>query len=135
LIGSFVTRTNRWPPKYLIGESYGTTEFLVLALELQENNGCTFNDVILVSPTTLGIDQQSPLTLKLPYFAATAWYHKMLPADLQSKDLTDIPEVEEFTDERTLPLSAKGGALRKERKEIAVSNGATSGMSEKCFTK
>jgi hypothetical protein len=34
-------------------------------------------------------------SFKLPYFAATAWYHKMLPADLQSKDLNDmLPEVE-----------------------------------------
>jgi hypothetical protein len=38
------------------------------------------------------------LTDKLPYFAATAWFHKMLPPDLQNKDLTDmLPEVEDFT--------------------------------------
>jgi carboxypeptidase C (cathepsin A) len=40
LIGSFVRRI-AGPPKYLIGESYGTTRVSGLALELQENNGCT----------------------------------------------------------------------------------------------
>jgi hypothetical protein len=38
------------------------------------------NGVILVSPTTLGITRgvAADGALKLPYFAATAWFHKML---------------------------------------------------------
>jgi carboxypeptidase C (cathepsin A) len=135
-IGSFVTRNNRWAsPKYLIGESYGTTRVSGLALELQEKQWMYLNGVILVSPTTLGINRgvATDGALKLPYFAATAWYHKMLPADLQSKDLNDmLPEVEEFTMNELLPAMSKGGALEDgKRKEIAAKIARYSGMSEK----
>ncbi len=72
------------------------------------------NGVILVSPTELGIERDGPLNaaLKLPYFAATAWYHKRLPADLQQKDLNDVlPEVENFTINELVPALSRGGAL------------------------
>ncbi|MGZ8554572.1 MAG: S10 family serine carboxypeptidase-like protein, partial [Chitinophagaceae bacterium] len=85
-INTFVTRNNRWAsPKYLIGESYGTTRVSGLALELQNAQWMYLNGVILVSPTELGIERSGPVeaALRLPYFAATAWDHKMLPADLQ----------------------------------------------------
>src|SRR4026207_1131445 len=80
-LNTFVTRNNRWPsPKYLIGESYGTTRVSGLALELQNAQWMFLNGVILVSPTTLGIErsEREAAALRLPYFAATAWYHKML---------------------------------------------------------
>ena len=51
-LNTFVTRKNRWPsPKYLIGESYGTTRVSGLALELQNSQWMYLNGVILVSPT------------------------------------------------------------------------------------
>ena len=54
-ISTFVTRNNRWAsPKFLIGESYGTTRAAGLALELQESQWMYLNGVILVSPTDLG---------------------------------------------------------------------------------
>jgi carboxypeptidase C (cathepsin A) len=135
-IGSFVTRNNRWAsPKYLIGESYGTTRVSGLALELQEKQWMYLNGVILVSPTTLGINRgvATDGALKLPYFAATAWYHNKLPADLQGKDLAAIlPEVEEFTMNELLPAMSKGGALEEgKRKEIAAKIARYSGISEK----
>jgi hypothetical protein len=70
--------------------------------------------------------------LKLPYFAATAWFHKMLPPDLQNKDLTDmLPEVEDFTINE-LPALSKGGSLDEgKRKEIAAKIARYSGVSEK----
>lgn len=112
-ISGFVSRNDRWAsPKYLIGESYGTTRVSGLALELQNSEWMYLNGVILVSPTTLGITRgvAADAALKLPYFAATAWYHKMLPADLQSKNLTDmLPEVEDFTINELLPALSKGG--------------------------
>ncbi|PKH69027.1 carboxypeptidase [Flavobacterium sp. ALD4] len=135
-IGGFVTRTNRWAsPKYLIGESYGTTRVSGLALELQNNQWMYLNGVILVSPTTLGITRgvAADGALKLPYFAATAWFHKMLPPDLQNKDLTDmLPEVEDFTINELLPALSKGGSLDEgKRKEIAAKIARYSGVSEK----
>ena len=135
-INSFVTRNNRWAsPKYLIGESYGTTRVSGLALELQENQWMYLNGIILVSPTTLGIDRgvASEAALKLPYFAATAWFHKMLASDLQKKDLTDmLPEVENFTINELLPAISKGSFLEdQKRKEIAAKMSRYSGLSEK----
>lgn len=135
-IGTFVTRNNRWAsPKYLIGESYGTTRVSGLALELQNAQWMYLNGVVLVSPTELGIERSGPVDagLRLPYFAATAWYHKMLPADLQQKDLTAmLPEVEDFTVNELIPAITKGGFLPEaKRKEIAAKMARYSGLSEK----
>lgn len=135
-IGTFVTRQNRWAsPKYLIGESYGTTRVSGLALELQNSQWMYLNGVVLVSPTDLGIERSGPVeaALRLPYFAATAWYHKMLPADLQQKDLTAmLPEVEEFTVNELIPAIAKGGFLPEaKKKEVAAKMARYSGLSEK----
>ncbi len=114
-INTFVTRNNRWAsPKYLIGESYGTTRVSGLALQLQNAHWMYLNGVILVSPTTLGIErgQVSAAALKLPYMTATAWYHKMLPPDLQRKDLEAVlPEAENFTLKELLPALSEGGFM------------------------
>jgi hypothetical protein len=70
---------------------------------------------------------------RLPYYAATAWHHKMLPADLQSKDLTDVlPEVEEFTINELIPAITRGGSLDDDkRKAIAAKMSRYSGLKEK----
>ena len=135
-INTFVSRMNRWAsPKYLIGESYGTGRVSGLALELQNAHWMFFNGVILVSPTTLGIERDGPLAaaLRIPYFAATAWYHKALSADLQQKDLTAmLPEVEKFTVDELIPAITKGGFLDDaKRKEIAARVAKYIGVSEK----
>ncbi len=112
-LNTFVTRENRWlSPKYLIGESYGTTRVSGLALELQNSQWMYLNGVILVSPTELGIDREGPVEIanRLPYFAATAWYHQLLPQELQSKSLTDLlDEVEAYSINELLPVLVKGG--------------------------
>lgn len=133
-INTFVTRNNRWAsPKYLIGESYGTTRVSGLALELQNAQWMYLNGVVLVSPTDLGIERGGPVdaALRLPYFAATAWFHKVLPADLQQKDLTDmLPEVEDFTINELIPAISKGGFLPEDkRKSIADKMARYSGLS------
>lgn len=133
-INTFVTRQNRWlSPKYLIGESYGTTRVSGLANELQNNQWMYLNGVILVSPTDLGIKRDGPVdvALRLPYFAATAWFHNRLPADLQQKDLTDmLPEVEQFAVNEFLPALVKGGALTaSEKQAIATKVARYSGLS------
>jgi len=134
-LNTFVTRKNRWAsPKYLIGESYGTTRVSGLALELQNAQWMYLNGVILVSPTELGIDRKGPVdqSLMLPYYAATAWYHKVLPADLQQKDLTDVlPEVENFTINDLIPAIAKGNMLSDDqKKQVAAKMARYSGLSQ-----
>ena len=135
-INTFVTRANRWSsPKYLIGESYGTTRVSGLALELQNRQWMYLNGVILVSPTGLGIKRDGPAGVanRLPYFAAAAWYHKALNENLQSKDLTEVLQLaEEFTMNELLPALWKGGFLADlKRNEIAKKMSYFSGLSEK----
>lgn len=97
----FVSRVDRWTsPKYIIGESYGTTRVSGLALELQTSHYMYLNGVVLVSPTELGIKRDGPVydASYLPYYCATAWHHGKLGVELQAKDLDEIlPEVEQFT--------------------------------------
>jgi carboxypeptidase C (cathepsin A) len=137
-INSFLSRYQRWAsPKYLIGESYGTTRVSGLARELQESQWIYLNGIILVSPTELGIERgtATDAALRLPYYAATAWYHKKLPADLQQKDLLQVlPEVEEFTMRDVLPAIHRGGQLSSdEKKSIAASMARYSGIAEQVW--
>ncbi len=134
-INTFVTRTNRWSsPKYLIGESYGTTRVSGLSYELQNNHWMYLNGVILVSPTELGIDRSGPVEManRLPYYAAAAWYHNKLPNDLQSKDLLEVlEEAESYTQNELLPAIAKGAWISDEEKEAAIKGFARySGLKE-----
>ncbi|MCF4008657.1 S10 family peptidase [Rheinheimera sp. UJ63] len=120
-VNTFVNRYERWPsPKFLIGESYGTTRVSGLALALQNNEWMYLNGVVLVSPTDIGIERQGPVKAanRLPYFAAAAWYHQALASDLQQKDLYDIlPEVENFTLNEYLPALARGNSLADAEKQ------------------
>lgn len=133
-VNTFVTRNERWQsPKFLIGESYGTTRVSGLALALQNQQWLYLNGVILVSPTELGIKREGPVEAanRLPYFAATAWYHKKLANELQQKDLYDVlPEVEDFTLNQYLPALAKGNAISSDEKQRIAQQVATySGLS------
>jgi len=134
-INTFVTRYNRWrSPKFLIGESYGTTRVAGLALELQNRQWMYLNGVILVSPTDMGIDRDGPVKAanRLPYFAAAAWYHGQLDEELQSGDLYDLlPKVEEFTINEYLPALAKGAWLSDDEKNAMAEQVARySGLSK-----
>lgn len=128
-VNLFVTRTNRWrSPKYLIGESYGTTRVSGLALALQNQQWMYLNGVILVSPTELGIHngtgrREGPLgaSLRLPYFTAAAWYHKKLPSDLQSKDLDEVLLMsEDYSVNELMPILVKGGFISDSEKQKAA---------------
>src|SRR6185503_9713609 len=90
-VGEFIrlwtTRYGRWAsPKYLIGESYGTTRASGLSLHLLERYGIYLNGVMLVSVAldfqVLRFDpaNDTPPVIFLPTYAATAWYHKRVPA-------------------------------------------------------
>lgn len=136
-LDTFVSRHDRWTsPKYLIGESYGTTRVSGLAGELQNSHWMYLNGVILVSPTGLGIEPPGPSprseALKLPYYTATAWYHGQLPQDLQQQDLNDLlSEVEDYTLNEYVPALSRGGFIDAARKEAVAQEVARwSGLSE-----
>ena len=134
-VNTFVTRNNRWrSPKYLIGESYGTTRVSGLALELQNRQWMYLNGVVLVSPTDIGIERNGPVKAanRLPYFAAAAWYHNKLEPALQNKDLTELlPEVEDLTINTLIPALAKGGFIgESEKHDVLKQMARYSGLSE-----
>ena len=135
-LGTFVTRNNRWnSPKYIVGESYGGTRVMGLSLALQNQQWMYLNGVIMVSPADYkAFRDNDPVSsaLNLPYYTAAAWYHKALPAELQSKDLLEIlPGAEAFTVNELLPALAKGGFIPEaERRAIAKKMAHYSGLSE-----
>ena len=126
-IAQYVSDNKRWnSPKYLLGESYGTTRGAAIVNWLQANRSLTFNGLILVSVAT-DIEaifaelpgNERPYAVYLPGYAAVAWYHHMLPEQ--------PPELAPFLDEVRAyamgPFSValnKGGALTPdERSQLA----------------
>jgi carboxypeptidase C (cathepsin A) len=136
-LNTFVTRNNRWSsPKYIIGESYGGTRVMGLALALQNQQWMYLNGVIMVSPADYKVIRESgPVSsaLNLPYYTAAAWYQKALDSDLQQKDLLDIlPESEAYTINTVIPAIAKGGFISEtEKNTVAEKMAYYSGLSKK----
>jgi carboxypeptidase C (cathepsin A) len=86
-VKQYVTDNDRWnSPKYLLGESYGTTRSAGVVDYLQSRESMSFNGVVLVSVALdLGAifnhpENERPYPLFLPTYAAVAWYHKTLPS-------------------------------------------------------
>lgn len=90
----YITRNERWAsPKYLIGESYGTTRSAELAGVLQQRHQMYLNGIVLVSSVAFsnwGGDDRS--IFFLPTYTTTAWYHKMLPPDLQGENIEAVAQ-------------------------------------------
>ncbi len=129
-ITQFLSKYGRWnSPKYLFGESYGTTRSAVLSNILETERDTDFNGVILLSQIlNFSLDSDLPdfnpgvdvaYQLNLPTYAATAWYHHKLPtppADLP----TLLTEVEHFAmNDYALALLAGSSLPPDQRQAIA----------------
>jgi len=126
-VGDFIrlytTRSERWlSPKFIAGESYGTTRAAGLSGYLQNRHGMYLNGLILVSSIlnfqTARFDPGNdlPYVLFLPTYTATAWYHDALPSDLQQRPLRAVlDEVEAFALDEYLPALAQGANIDAER--------------------
>jgi len=134
----YLTRYERWgSPLFLVGESYGTTRAAGLAGHLVDR-GIAFNGIVLVSSIlnfqtarfTQGNDLPYPLFL--PTYAATAWYHKKLPAELQSKPVAEfLREVEAFAGGAYASALGRGDALpAAERQAVVKTLARYTGLSE-----
>lgn len=95
----YTTRHERWQsPKFLAGESYGTTRAAALALELHDNHHLYLDGIMLISSVlnfqtiNFASGNDLPYVLFLPSYTATAWYHKKLPADLQKLSQAQVLE-------------------------------------------
>ena len=136
-VGEFIRRwisdNKRWAsPKYLIGESYGTTRASGLSEHLQHRYGMYLNGIILVSAVLnfQSIDFKDgndlPFTTFMPTYAATAWYHKKLSAPMQALPLEQlIDQARTFAmGDYTLALM-KGNKLTSSERESIIDRIAT----------
>ena len=106
-VGDFIrlytTRYQRWnSPKFLIGESYGTTRAAGLSGYLQERHGMYLNGIMLVSSilnfqtADFHPGNDLPYILFLPTYSATAWFHHRLSGELEKDLSSTLDEVEAF---------------------------------------
>ena len=136
----YVTRNNRWgSSKFLIGESYGTTRASGLTGYLQNQHRMYINGTVLVSMTELGANAGEDIALMtiFPHYTATAWYHKVLPADLQAKPLREVlDQVEAFVmKDYTLALVGGNTLSAQERDRIAGQMARFSGLKKNFILK
>ncbi len=130
-ISQFLSKYSRWnSPKYLFGESYGTTRSAVLINVLENSRDIDFNGVILLSQI-LNFDNSAdipqynpgidlPYQLALPTYAATAWYHHKLAPDAPKELAPLLSEVEHFAMTDYGVALAEGSALAPERRAAIV---------------
>jgi carboxypeptidase C (cathepsin A) len=130
-ITQFLSKYGRWnSPKYMFGESYGTTRSAVLSNILETERDIDFNGVILLSQIlNFSLDSDVPdfnpgvdlaYQLNLPTYAATAWYHHKL-ADPRPELAPFLTEVEHFAmNEYALALGAGSSLPIEQRHAIAA---------------
>jgi len=123
----YLTRYERWAsPLFLVGESYGTTRAAGLSGYLVDR-GIAFNGILLVS-SILNFEtarftrgNELPYTLYLPTYTATAWFHKKLPADLQSRDLKSVlNEAEAWSAGEYSRLLALGSSITPDQRAAGI---------------
>jgi carboxypeptidase C (cathepsin A) len=122
-VRDYLTRYNRaQSPKFILGESYGTTRAAALIDWLQQTAGISVKGALLISSAldfqTISFRPHDGLAyvLALPTYAATAWYHEKLPGSL-----TDVvQQAEQWARTEYLVALAKGAAITDaERARIA----------------
>lgn len=123
----YLSRYKRWTsPKFLIGESYGTTRAAGLSGYLQSRHGMYLNGIMLIS-TILNFQTHRfdagndlPYITFLPTYTATAWYHRKLDDHLQEDLSVTLKEVIDFAmNEYTLALM-KGKNLKSEERSQVI---------------
>jgi carboxypeptidase C (cathepsin A) len=126
-IVQFLGKYGCWnSPKYLFGESYGTTRSAVVANILETGRDVDVNGIILLSQM-LSLDMSAddpefnpgvdlPYQLALPTYAATAWYHHKLP-NTHPELAPLLMEVERFAMTDYAQALAAGSSLSPEKRQ------------------
>jgi carboxypeptidase C (cathepsin A) len=130
-VTAFLSKYGRWnSPKYILGESYGTTRAGALINLLENEDAVDFNGVILISQAlnydvlpdfpTLNPGVDEPYVMWLPSYATTAWYHQRLP-DGAPKDLkTLVAEVTDFAAGDYTSALAAGSRLDPAKRKAVI---------------
>ncbi len=137
-IRHFLSRYERWgSPKYLAGESYGTTRAAGLSKFLQDSYRIYLNGIFLISPVlNFGtndyyVGNDLPRALYIPSYTAAAWYHKKLAPALMGDFQKTIRESEAFALGEYASALLKGGWLSAvEKEKIAEKMSYYTGLSK-----
>jgi carboxypeptidase C (cathepsin A) len=121
-IHDWTTKYQRWlSPKFVLGESYGGIRAAGLAGYLQDRYYMELNGAVIVSGVInfqtlrFGGSNDLPYITFLPTYTATAWYHGVLPPELQSQPLeTVVKQSEEFANGRYAAALLKGSSVSQE---------------------
>lgn len=127
-ITRYITNFHRWnSPKFLFGESYGTTRSAVLSNVLAQH-GIALNGIVLLSSflnPMVDYNDGAPIgggdwgyVLYLPTEAATAWYHHAVSGYGSIHDF--IGQVENFALTEYLDALAQGARLSPDRYDDVV---------------
>ncbi len=126
-IRMYATKYGRWlSPKFLAGESYGTTRAAGLSGYLLDRYGLYLSGISLISSilqfgtARFDIGNDLPYVLFLPTYTATAWFHKKLPADLQQDLRKTLDEVEQWALTDYWLALAKGDRLSPQERQQVI---------------
>ncbi len=122
-IYQYITRNERWAsPKFLIGESYGTTRSAQLSYTLQRRHQIYLNGVALLSAVGFGNWGADDRTIFfLPTLISSAWYHKLLAPDLQKLSAAEIAQrARQFAHGEYAAALEKGDELAPAEKQKVV---------------
>ncbi len=122
----YLSKYKRWSsPKFIAGESYGTTRAAGLAGYLQDRYGLYFNGLILISAVldfqTIRAERGNdvPFPFGLPTFAATSWYHKKL--DPRYSNLSSLlQEVQQFSTTDYASALIKGDKISETERNTII---------------
>lgn len=130
----YTTKNGRWAsPKYIFGESYGTTRSGALAYQL-EDRGLALNGVVLLSSImNYGVRQSGFDTIHIGYipsYAATAWYHNRVPGGRPASLETFVEESRVFANGPYATALLKGSDISpQETDQIAQQLSRFTGLS------
>jgi carboxypeptidase C (cathepsin A) len=123
----YLTRYERWSsPKFLAGESYGTTRAAGLSLYLEDHFGMDLNGIVLIS-TVLNFQaieddegNDLPFALFLPSYTAIAAYHHRLAGDLQSAPDQAIAASQHWATTDYMTALTKGNSLTADERDAVA---------------
>lgn len=137
-IRRYVVRFGRQAsPKFLAGESYGAARAALLAQHLQEKKTMAVSGILLISMVlnfqTIRFHEGNdlPYPLFLPSYAAAAWHHKKLGADVAGEFEDVLSEVEKFAETDYVAALMKGSRLpAEERQQLVKKLAGYTGLAE-----
>ncbi|SDD30295.1 Carboxypeptidase C (cathepsin A) [Sphingomonas sp. YR710] len=122
-ITRYVSKYKRWgDPKYIFGESYGTTRSGALSYKLEDQDMALNGVILLSSIMNYGVRQTGFDTIHIGYipsYAAAAWYHNRIP-NRPADVATFVDQARAFANGPYAAALAKGQDLSAEEEDAVA---------------